>query len=388
MDSSLKLKNINTNYSRKERKITFPLIYEKPKPETYLGGGVFGKLYRMTCKNDKQEYAVKQIDIKEVQITLTLIKGRPTSKQQTLDFILNESINLAKLNHVNIVRYYSTTHFEKKVFISLELMKGGTLEDAIISKRFYNNPIQMAIVLAQIASGVSYLHDNNLLHRDIKANNILLSNDKKPIVKLGDFGMSYLLTENQYYQQTKKENGAGHMFYRSPESISGEKYGRADDNWAVGIISLELMSNLILSSCVSNKHFAQYANLNEYVDQITTDFCSAVNSENIVFSLFKKMSIAKVTKNLLNNKSLNRMTAKEMLIELNKNNNIVLTDWKSRIKSNSYTYKRPSSPNNTEMITTSLRPHSSCSAVRPTYHGRKFKISSMKNLPCQKPDTC
>tara|TARA_B110000046_G_scaffold140034_2_gene146573 strand:- start:12363 stop:13397 length:1035 start_codon:yes stop_codon:yes gene_type:complete len=244
------------------------------KNASRLGRGFFGETFAMINTIDKKVYAVKHINIKKIQTTLYLLKRKPVTRSSTLEFIFNESKTLALLDHKNIIRYYNTRHTKDTIYISLELMKGGDLEQAIKKKKFFRQPNIMFNILIQICDGLSYLHNKNIIHRDIKASNILLETDdlENPIVKLGDFGLSCLL-DGTHYDQKGKGNGAGDIFYRSPEAVSGQPYNEGDDNWAVGIVALELISSIILADCVSGNIFSQYKNFNVYIEQILEDNC-------------------------------------------------------------------------------------------------------------------
>ena len=280
----------------------------KKKSKSFLGGGCFGSIYYMINTIDNQEYAVKHINIKKIQTTLTLFKNRPIPRSQTIEFIFNEAKTLAQLNHPNIVRYFNTKYTRQTIYISFEIAHGGNLEEAIIKKVFNNKANIIYNILIQIVSGLSYLHSKNILHRDIKASNILLLTDKYeiPQIKLGDFGLSCLMNGNQYYQ-TNNQNGQGDIFYRSPEAVAGKSYGKGDDNWAVGIILLELISGIILSKCISGDIFSIYQNFNDYIEQITDDYCFECTDDSY------NSKLAMITKKLLNKEPDERITSEEII---------------------------------------------------------------------------
>jgi serine/threonine protein kinase len=254
------------------------------KAKSLLGGGFFGKIYLMTNAVDKQDYAVKHINIKKIQTILTLLKARPIPRNQTIDFIFNEAKTLAKLNHPNIVRYYNTRYTREIIYISLEVAHGGNLETAIEKKKFNEKPNIIYNIAIQIASGLFYIHSQNMLHRDIKASNILLLTDQNemPQIKLGDFGLSCLM-DGTKYQQTKNQTGQGDMFYRSPEAATGQAYDKGDDNWAFG------------------------QNFDDYVEQIIEDHCFPCDNGSYYSRL------AMITKNLLNKNPVDRITCDKIV---------------------------------------------------------------------------
>ena len=287
----------------------YPFKFTKStKAKSLLGGGFFGKIYLMTNAVDKQNYAVKHINIKKIQTILTLLKARPIPRNQTIDFIFNEAKTLAKLNHPNIVRYYNTSYTRENIYISLEVAHGGNLETAIEKKKFHEKPNIIYNIAIQIASGLSYIHTQNMLHRDIKASNILLLTDQNemPQIKLGDFGLSCLM-DGTKYQQTKNQTGQGDMFYRSPEAATGQAYDKGDDNWAFGVVLLELISGVILSACVNGDIFSQYQNFDDYVEQIIEDHCFPCDNGSYYSRL------AMITKNLLNKNPVDRITCDKIV---------------------------------------------------------------------------
>jgi len=295
--------------------------FDKNKDESLLGKGFFGNIYSMINLNDKQIYAVKHINIKNIQNSLTLMKARIITKEKALEFIMNESEILAKLNHPNIVRYYNTHYTKKIVYISFELMRGGNLENAIKNKIFYQKPDIIYNIILQICNGLSYLHSNNILHRDIKASNILLLSDNWDSiqVKLADFGLSYLLESGRYHLNTK-ERGEGDVFYRSPEEIAGNPYGRGNDNWAVGIVILEMLSSIILCENITGNIFSQYVNFDEYVETILEDSCCIDDTpENIEYC----NRIKKIVLGLLEKDQKKRMRSDEIVNTNNYNCNFM-----------------------------------------------------------------
>ena len=285
------------------------------KSASRLGGGFFGDIYSMENTIDKKVYAVKHIDIKKIQTTLSLFKSRPVPISKTLEFIFNESKTLAALDHKNIIRYYNTQHTKDTIYISLELMHGGNLEQAIKKNLFMDSPDKLYSILTQICAGLNYLHGKNILHRDIKASNILLETTdyNNPVIKLGDFGLSCLL-DGTHYDQKGKGNGAGDIFYRSPEAISGQPYNEGDDNWAVGTVALELISGYILYDCISGNIFSQYKDFNVYIEQIVEDYCMPYEPgsyyEQLVF----------IVRGLLNVKPEDRLTSGQIVDRYNKFN--------------------------------------------------------------------
>ncbi|XP_075563148.1 interferon-induced, double-stranded RNA-activated protein kinase [Pelecanus crispus] len=195
-----------------------------------IGEGGFGNVFKATGKIDEITYAVKRVDFtKNVKREVTL---------------------LARLDHKNIVRYYCSWKGDDYVtspnsrqksgqritclFIQMELCEQGTLENWIEKNRLdrkYHEMVQNKFL--QILEGVEYIHSKELIHRDLKPQNIFISHEDK--IKIGDFG---LVTSVAY--GTLTEN-TGTTSYMAPEQVGGE-YGKEVDIYALGLIWFETLS--------------------------------------------------------------------------------------------------------------------------------------------------
>ena len=184
--------------------------------ERGVGIGGFGEVYHATTKAGK-DVALKRI-------------------QRNLDIELRGVKHCLNLKHPNLVELYDIRHDETETpWVVMEFIGGDCLNDVI-----RKHPNGMPDVLIQhwfrgIVSGVMHLHDNGVVHRDLKPGNIFLDSG---IVKIGDYGLSKLIHSSHGSGQTES---VGTFHYMAPE-IGRGKYGRRIDIYALGIITYELFT--------------------------------------------------------------------------------------------------------------------------------------------------
>ncbi|KAG5261530.1 hypothetical protein AALO_G00285300 [Alosa alosa] len=195
-----------------------------------LGQGAFGRVFLCYDADTGRELAVKQVQFDP--------DSPETSKEVSA---LEWEIQLLKnLFHERIVQYYGClrdTH-ERTLSIFMEYMPGGSIKDQLKAYGALTENVTRKYT-RQILEGVSYLHSNMIVHRDIKGANIL--RDSAGNVKLGDFGASRRL-QTICLSGTGIKSVTGTPYWMSPEVISGEGYGRKADIWSVGCTVVEMLT--------------------------------------------------------------------------------------------------------------------------------------------------
>lgn len=189
-----------------------------------LGKGAFGSVYIVKRKADGKVYAMKRVKISQLN---------PKEK----DNALNEVRILASLNHLNIVGYKEAFFDEesKSLCVVMELADDGDLESKIQKNIKTKGTFQESELwgyLIQIAQGLKHLHDNKIMHRDLKCANIFLM--KNGLLKLGDLNVSKIVKMGLVYTQT------GTPYYASPEVWADKPYDYKSDIWSVGCVIYEL----------------------------------------------------------------------------------------------------------------------------------------------------
>ncbi|XP_041670023.1 mitogen-activated protein kinase kinase kinase 22 [Cheilinus undulatus] len=195
-----------------------------------LGRGAFGEVYLCYDADTGRELAAKQVPFDP--------DCQETSKEVNA---LECEIQLLKnLRHERIVQYYGCLRDleQKKLTIFVEFMPGGSIKDQLKAYGALTEKVTRRYT-RQILQGVSYLHSNMIVHRDIKGANIL--RDSSGNVKLGDFGASKRI-QTICMSGTGIKSVTGTPYWMSPEVINGEGYGRKADVWSVACTVVEMLT--------------------------------------------------------------------------------------------------------------------------------------------------
>lgn len=134
----------------------------------------------------------------------------------------------------NIVGYDACFLLNDQLWIVMELCAGGSLNDLMKLAHATLNEEQIAVCMRDILQALAYLHDNNRIHRDIKAGNVLLTSDG--VAKLADFGVSGTLSKDTAQRHTV----IGTPFWMAPEVIQETGHNYKVDIWSLGITMIEL----------------------------------------------------------------------------------------------------------------------------------------------------
>ncbi|XP_036603296.1 serine/threonine-protein kinase Nek5 [Trichosurus vulpecula] len=188
-----------------------------------IGEGAFGKAFLAKGKADNQ-----QCVIKEINLTKMPHREKEASKK--------EVILLAKMKHPNIVKFFTSLQEMNKLYIVMEYCDGGDLMKRINRQHgVLFDEEQILGWFVQISLGLKHIHDRKILHRDIKTQNIFLSNNEK-IAKLGDFGIARVLNNTMELVRTC----VGTPYYLSPEICQNKPYNNKTDIWSLGCVLYEL----------------------------------------------------------------------------------------------------------------------------------------------------
>ncbi|CAL8389573.1 unnamed protein product [Arctogadus glacialis] len=189
-----------------------------------LGDGAFGKVYKAQNKQTGVLAAAKVIDTK--------------TEEELEDYMVEIEI-LASCDHHNIVKLLDAFYYDSKLWILIEFCGGGAVDAVMLELERPLTEPQIRVVCRQTLQALLYLHNNNIIHRDLKAGNILLSINGD--VKLADFGVSAKNTKTLQ----RRDSFIGTPYWMAPEVVMCETfkdrpYDYKADIWSLGVTLIEL----------------------------------------------------------------------------------------------------------------------------------------------------
>ncbi|PRP74232.1 hypothetical protein PROFUN_16318 [Planoprotostelium fungivorum] len=203
------------------------IVAERWRLETRIGSGAKGLVYKATDLRDHSLIALKEISTK---------KFSPRQKTEAI----GEAEILHKLDQPNIIKVYEWLEWEGSLYISFELMSEGSLGKTL--RQHGALPEEVAgRYIYQILSALEYLHSQQLIHRDIKGDNILISADGRAV--LADFGLAVKVDNSDGCTDDLEDaEPVGTPYWLAPEVILMMAQTTASDIWSIGCTIIELLT--------------------------------------------------------------------------------------------------------------------------------------------------
>lgn len=189
-----------------------------------LGRGNFGKVMLAESKNTRQLYAIKVLK-KDFILESDEVEG--TRSEKRIFLIANRE------RHPFLINLHSCFQTENRIYFVMEYISGGDLMWHIQKELFSYRRAQF--YAAEVLLALKYFHDNGVIYRDLKLDNILLTLDGH--IKIADYG---LCKEDMWYGRTTG-TFCGTPDFMAPEIILDQKYGRAVDWWAFGVLIYQML---------------------------------------------------------------------------------------------------------------------------------------------------
>ncbi|CCX16468.1 Similar to MAP kinase kinase kinase mkh1; acc. no. Q10407 [Pyronema omphalodes CBS 100304] len=197
-----------------------------------IGKGTYGRVYLGMNATTGEFLAVKQVEVSK--------HLGDTEHQKEMIAALNQEIEtMQHLDHINIVQYLGCERKEYGMSIFLEYISGGSVGSCLRKHGKFDEPLVRSLT-RQTLEGLQYLHAEGILHRDLKADNILL--DVDGTCKISDFGISK--KTNDIYGNDPGNSMQGSVFWMAPEVIrpEGMGYSAKIDIWSLGCVVLEMFA--------------------------------------------------------------------------------------------------------------------------------------------------
>ena len=203
------------------------VIDERYEIKKKLGQGGFGAVYLAYDRDMNIDKALK------------IIPEEVVNDKEAMFDLQQEAQTMISLNHPNIVRVYDFHRTGNIKYIDMEYIDGKTLTE--IKLEYPNKQIpeeEVKEYAIKIAEGLTYAHSNNVIHKDIKPQNVMVTT--KGEVKIMDFGIAETVRSSM--SRIQNTSSSGTLVYMSPEQLKGKHVGKESDIYSFGVVLYELLS--------------------------------------------------------------------------------------------------------------------------------------------------
>ncbi|KAL4613500.1 serine/threonine-protein kinase 33 [Arapaima gigas] len=196
-----------------------------------LGQGSFGVVYEATHMETQKKWAIKKVNRKKAGSSGVKLLEREVSI-------------LKRVNHLHVIYLKEVFETPKRMYLVTELCEGGELKELLHRKKHFTEE-ETRHIISSLAEAIVYLHKQDIVHRDLKLENILVKNDHRgddgemPSIKVTDFGLS--VQKSGVGSENMLQATCGTPIYMAPEVINAHDYSQQCDVWSVGVIMYMLL---------------------------------------------------------------------------------------------------------------------------------------------------
>lgn len=223
-------------------------MYGHYEIEEELGKGAYGSVFKVEEKRTKDVRVCKEVgltglsdaDIKNMKMEIETLK---------------------KLDHPHIVKLFEYAEEGDKLYLIMEMLPGGDMIELLERKGAGLDEKFVAKAMRQLIAPLEYCHDMNILHRDVKPDNMMLTEKKgffnDPDIKVIDFGLAKAC---ECAKTTTDDAISGTLAYMSPELITKQPFGSPTDLWSAGVVCYKLLTNELPFGAPEVSEIQQYIN--------------------------------------------------------------------------------------------------------------------------------
>ncbi|XP_038648889.1 LOW QUALITY PROTEIN: mitogen-activated protein kinase kinase kinase 1 [Scyliorhinus canicula] len=194
-----------------------------------IGLGAFSSCYRAQDVGTGTLMAVKQV---------TYVRNTSTEQEEVVQTLREEIRMMARLNHPNIIRMLGATCEKSNYNLFVEWMAGGSVSHLLNKYGAFKEQVVINYN-EQLLRGLAYLHENQIIHRDIKGANLLIDSTGQRL-RIADFGAAARLASKGTGAGEFQGQLLGTIAFMAPEVLRGQQYGRSCDVWSVGCVIIEM----------------------------------------------------------------------------------------------------------------------------------------------------
>ncbi|XP_073460076.1 serine/threonine-protein kinase 33 [Aquarana catesbeiana] len=197
-----------------------------------LGEGSFGVVIEATHNESGKKWAIKKVN-------------REKAGSSTVKLLEREVSILKRVNHEHIIHLEEVFETPKRMYLVMELCEGGELQKILLRRKHFSET-ETRHIIHSLASAITYLHKKDIVHRDLKLENILVkSNENQPgegmmvNIKVTDFGLA--VQKGGVGSENMLQATCGTPKYMAPEIINAHEYTQQCDIWSIGVIMYMLL---------------------------------------------------------------------------------------------------------------------------------------------------